>query len=161
MERLTVWRFDTADGADQAAAILEDLAAKNVVVLHDAAVVAWPAGARRPKSRQLRSLAGEGALGGAFWGLLFGLLFFAPLLGLAVGAAAGGVTGALRNVGIDDRFIKQVRDEIKAGTSALFVLSSAEVLDKVSSAFAGMRPELMFTNMSDEQEKLLLDAFAE
>jgi uncharacterized membrane protein len=161
MERLTVWRFDTAGGADEAAAILEDLASKNVVALHDAAVVAWPAGARRPTSRQLRSLAGEGALGGAFWGLLFGLLFFAPLLGLAVGAAAGGVTGALRNVGIDDRFIRQVRDEIKAGTSALFVLSSAEVLDKVSSAFAGMRPELMFTNMSDEQEKLLLEAFAE
>jgi uncharacterized membrane protein len=160
MERLTVWRFDTAQGADEAATILAELAARDVVELRDAAVVSWPAGARRPTSRQLPGLPGAGALGGAFWGLLFGLLFYAPLVGLAVGAA-GGVTGALRNVGIDDRFVKRVRDEIRPGTSALFVLGSAAVLDEIGGALTGVRTEPMVTNRSDEPEQLLLVAVAE
>ena len=41
----------------------------------------WPAGKKKPKTQQLNSLTGAGALGGAFWGLLFGLIFFVPLLG--------------------------------------------------------------------------------
>nr|WP_296071309.1 DUF1269 domain-containing protein [uncultured Actinoplanes sp.] len=160
MERLTVWRFETPGGAEQAAATLQELSEKNLLRLHDAAVVSWDTGAKRPKTRQLHNLAGAGALGGAFWGLLFGMIFFMPLLGMAVGAAAGAMGGSMRNVGIDDNFIKRTRDEITPGTSALFVLSSAEVLDKVRDAFAGQQPELVFTNMSDEQEKVLLDAFA-
>lgn len=160
MERLTVWRFETPDGAENAAATLQRLAEQNLIRLHDAAVVSWDKGAKRPKTRQLHSLAGAGALGGAFWGLLFGMIFFVPLLGLAVGAAAGALSGSMRDVGIDDNFVKRTRDEITEGTSALFVLSSAEVPDKIREAFAGQHPELVFTNMSDEQEKKLLDAFA-
>ncbi|MEV3962890.1 hypothetical protein AB0M34_18635 [Nocardia sp. NPDC050193] len=48
----------------------------------DAAVVSWPADAKKPKTRRLHSLAGHGALDGAFRGLLF----FIPLIGAAMGA---------------------------------------------------------------------------
>jgi uncharacterized membrane protein len=41
------------------------------------------------------------------------------------------------------------------------VLSRDVVLDKVSAAFAGQDPHLLFTNLSDEQEKALREAFAE
>ena len=88
-------------------------------------------------------MAGIGALSGSFWGLLFGLLFFVPLLGMAVGAAAGALGGSLTDVGIDDDFIASVRDKVTPGTSALFVLSSDAVLDKVKDAFAGQHPELI------------------
>jgi len=104
---------------------------------------------------------GAGALGGAFWGLLFGLLFFVPLLGMAIGAAAGALSGSLTDVGINDDFIKKTRDQITPGTSALFVMSRDAVLDKVKAAFPGERLELLFTNLSDEQEKALREAFAE
>ena len=49
----------------------------------------------------------------------------------------------------------------KPGTSAIFVLSSGAVMDKVKDAFAGEKPELLFTNLSNEQERALQEAFGE
>jgi uncharacterized membrane protein len=159
---LTVWKFDTADGAAQAVTTLENLAREQVVVLHDAATVSWPEGKKKPKTHQLTSMTGVGALGGAFWGMLFGLIFFVPLLGAALGAATGALTGSLSDVGIDDGFINKVRDQVTPGTSALFVLSSDAVLDKVRDAFAGHEPsDLIFTNVSEDQEAALREAFAQ
>ena len=74
MATLTVWKFDTPGGADQAVNTLKDLANERLITVHDAAAVTWPDGAKKPKTHQLTSLAGAGALGGAFWGMLFGLL---------------------------------------------------------------------------------------
>jgi uncharacterized membrane protein len=157
----TVWRFDDADGADRAITTLENLQSEELIKIHDAAVVTWPEGKKKPKTRQLRNLAGAGALGGAFWGLLFGLLFFVPLLGMAVGAAIGGLTASLADVGIDDKFIARVKETVTPGTSALFVLTSDAVTDKVKDAFAGSRVELIHTNLSDEQEAKLREVFME
>jgi uncharacterized membrane protein len=106
-------------------------------------------------------LTGVGALGGAFWGLLFGLLFFVPFLGMAVGAGVGALSGALADVGIDDDFIASLRAEIQPGTSALFVMTSDAVIDKVHDAFSDMHPELIHSNLSDEEEARLREVFAE
>jgi uncharacterized membrane protein len=157
----TVWRFDSADGAERAVSTLQNLQSQELIKVHDAAVVSWPEGKKKPKTRQLHSLAGAGALGGAFWGLLFGLLFFVPLLGMAVGAAIGGLTGSLTDVGIDDKFIAQVRESVTPGTSALFVLTSDAVTDKVKHAFEGTQADLIHTNLSDEQEARLREVFTE
>jgi len=161
MATLTVWKFPTASGADMAQDTLEQLSKQELIRVHDAAVVTWPEGAKKPKTRQMHSLTGAGALGGAFWGLLFGLLFFVPLLGAAVGAAAGGFAGSLGDVGIDDDFIRRIRLEITPGTSALFVMSSDAVMDRVQDAFKGMDAELLSTNLSQEQEERLREVFAE
>lgn len=161
MGTLTVWKFDTASGADDATETLRELASQHLITIHDAATVRWDEGKRKPKTTQLHNLAGEGALGGAFWGMLFGLIFFVPLLGAAVGAASGALAGSLRDVGIDDGFINRVRDEVTPGTSALFVMSSDAVMDKVREAFSGNRPELIFTNLSNEQETAIREVFAD
>jgi uncharacterized membrane protein len=161
MATLTVWKFDSAQGAEDAAVNLERLAKQQLIVIDDAATVTWPAGKRKPKTRQLHNLAASGALGGSFWGLLFGLLFFVPLLGLAVGAAAGAVSGALTDVGIDDDFIRSVQAGIQPGTSALFLMTSGAVVDKVVDAFEGTHAELIHTNLSAEQEQQLQEIFSE
>lgn len=161
MSTLSVWRFDTDSGAEDAVTTMKELARKKLVTVWDAATVSWPADAKKPKTRQLHDLTGRGALGGAFWGLLFGLLFFVPLLGAALGAAFGALSGSLADMGISDDFVKRARDEITPGTSALFVLTSDVVLDKVIDAFAGQKPELLFTNLSSEQDEALRAAFAE
>jgi uncharacterized membrane protein len=162
MATLTVWKFDTPEGADQASRTLQELARENLLVLHDAATVVWEEGKKKPKTRQLASTTAAGALGGSFWGLLFGLIFFVPLLGAAVGAASGALAGSMSDVGIDDGFINKVRDQITPGTSALFVMTSDTVVDKVHAAFAEHAPtELLFTNLSTEQETALRDVFAE
>ncbi len=161
MATLTVWKFDSATGAEGATHILRDLATQNLITIHDAATVSWETGKKKPKTHQINNLAGAGALGGAFWGMLFGLIFFVPLLGAAIGAATGALAGSLSDVGIDDGFINKVRDQVTPGTSALFVMTSDAVIDKVHEAFAESSPELIFTNLSDAQESAIREVFAE
>lgn len=162
MATLTVWKIDDPQGAEQAAAKLEQLQAQGLIKVHDAAMVSWEEGKKKPKTRQLHNLAGAGALGGAFWGLLFGLIFFIPLFGLVVGAAAGALAGSLTDVGIDDRFIAEARNRIQPGTSALFLLTSDAVLDKVEAEFPNLdRAQLLYTNLSSEEEARLRATFEE
>jgi uncharacterized membrane protein len=158
---LTVWKFNTPSGAQEASETLQELARENVIVIHDAATVSWEQGKKKPKTEQLASTTAAGALGGSFWGLLFGLIFFVPLLGAAIGAATGALAGSLSDVGIDDGFINKVRDRVTPGTSALFVMTSDAVVDKVKDAFVGHQPdELIFTNLEDDQEAALRQVFA-
>jgi uncharacterized membrane protein len=161
MATLTVWKFDRADGADKAADTLVGLARQELIKVHDGAIVSWPSGKKKPKTQQLSNLTAAGALSGSFWGLLFGLIFFVPLLGLAVGAATGALAGSLSDVGIDDDFIASLRDKITPGTSALFVMTSDAVPDKVHDAFKGEKMELLYTNLTKDQEEKLRETFAE
>jgi uncharacterized membrane protein len=80
---------------------------------------------------------------------------------MAIGAAMGALTGSLADVGIDDSFIRRMRDEIEPGTSALFVLTSGGVLDKAKDAFRGQEMVLVETNLSHEQEDKLREVFAD
>jgi uncharacterized membrane protein len=161
MATLTVWKFPTALGAEQAEHTVEQLAKQELIKIRDAAIVSFPVGAKKPKTRQLHNLTGGGAMGGSFWGLLFGLIFFVPLLGMAVGAGIGALSGSMTDVGIDDDFIRTIRDEITPGTSALFLMSSDAVMDKVLDAFEGQPMELVRTNLNDQQEAALREVFGE
>jgi uncharacterized membrane protein len=161
MASLTVWKFDTPDGADQALEKVQSLSKQQLIAVQDAAVVSWPEGKKKPKTRQAVGLGGLGALQGAFWGMLFGLLFFVPFFGLAVGAAMGALAGHFSDYGIDDDFIQQVRDKVTEGTSALFLLVESATVDKVSEAFKGTKMELIQSNLTAEQETNLRLAFGE
>jgi uncharacterized membrane protein len=123
--------------------------------------VTWPQGAKKPKTQQLHSMSGAGALSGAFWGMLFGLIFFVPVFGLAVGAAMGALPGKFNDYGIDDTFIKETQETVTEGTSALFLLTTGAVLDKVVTVMKGQSFEVISTNLSKEKEAELRAAFAE
>jgi uncharacterized membrane protein len=161
MAALTVWTFSSPAGADEALDTLGRLQSHRQIQLYDAAVVSWPAGARKPATHEMYSATGAGALGGGFWGLLFGLIFFMPLLGLAIGAAGGAILGSLKDVGISETFIADVRDQVTPGTSALFALTSDAVPDGVAEAFSTTRPELIRANLSAEQEARLREVFSQ
>jgi uncharacterized membrane protein len=163
MPSFTVWKFDSAAGADEALSTLERLQKEGLIEVQDAAVVTWPEGAAKPQTEQLTNLKGKGALGGAFWGFLFGLIFFVPLFGLAIGAALGALGGSLSDAGIDGAFIEEVRRQVAPGTSALFLMSADAVLDRVSAAFGDAHGHvtLIHTNLTSEQEAKLRAAFAE
>ena len=160
MATLTVLRFPTAEGAQQMETTLLGLQKQQLITIQDAAIVTWPQGKKQPKTEQLHSLAGQGALMGAFWGMLFGLIFFVPFFGLAVGAAMGALSGKFADYGIDDNFIKQMRDKVTEGTSALFLLTTGATLDKVVDAVKGMDFEIISTNLSKEQEEQLRAALS-
>lgn len=159
MATLSALKFTEADGADRMISRLEDLQKQELIRIEDAAVVSWPQGKRKPRTRQLNNLAGLGTMDGAFWGFLFGLIFFVPLFGAALGAAIGGMSGSMADVGIDDDFIKKVRDHVTEGTSALFLLSSDAVMDRVKEAVEGIDFEIITTNLPQEEENKLREAF--
>jgi uncharacterized membrane protein len=159
MATLSVLRFPTADGAQQMESTLLELQKQHAIEVHDAAIVTWPQGKKQPKTQQLHSLAGRGALMGAFWGMLFGLIFFVPFFGLAVGAAMGAMSGKFADYGIDDNFIKQTREKVTEGTSALFVLTSGAVLDKVVEAVKDQTFEIIMTNLPKAKEVELRAVF--
>jgi predicted flap endonuclease-1-like 5' DNA nuclease len=80
----------------------------------------------RVKVHQTEDLGGaKGTVRGAGLGVIVGALVLGPA-GAVVGGAAGGVLNGLRNrfhdVGIDDKFMRQVAKEIERGKSALFIL---------------------------------------
>jgi uncharacterized membrane protein len=158
---LTAWKFDAPGGAENALSLLERMQKEELLTVNDGAYVYWPEGKKKPKTEQLHSLKSAGALGGSFWGLLFGLIFFVPLLGMAVGAAMGALSGSMADVGIDDDFIREVRDQVTPGTSALFVMTSNEVVDRVLEEFTETGATLISTNLSREQEAELKEAFAD
>ena len=161
MATLSVLKFDDPYGADLVLMALEGLQEQGIIELQDAAVVSWPQGNKKPSTRQLHSLAGVGAVAGAFWGLLLGLIFFVPFLGAAMGVGMGALTGSLGDIGIDDDFIKQVREKVTEGTSALFTLSSEAKLDNVVDVLKQYDFEIISTNLPEEQEKQLREAFAQ
>ena len=158
---LVVLKFPAAEGAQVMLGRLEALQKQQLITVVDGAIVSWPAGAKKPKTEQLRNMTGVGALGGAFWGMLFGLLFFVPFFGLAVGAAMGALAGHFAHYGIDDDFINSVRSQITPGTSALFLLTSGAVLDKVVEGVKDIQFQIIQTNLSKEQEAALKEAFGE
>lgn len=112
MSTLTVWKFQSAEGAEDVENTLKALQKEGLIKILDAAVVSWPTDKAKPRTKQLLNLVGAGALSGTFWGMLFGLIFLMPLLGAAIGAAAGALGGKLADVGIDDDFIAEVKKQV-------------------------------------------------
>ena len=161
MATLTAWAFPGVGDADAMVDKLKALQSQQLIIIHDAAVVSWEVGKKKPKTRQLNNLAGPLALGGAFWGMLFGLLFFVPLLGAAIGAGIGALSGSMADVGIDDKFIDGVKRQVTPGTSALFLLTSDVVEDRAKAELSGTKAELIASNLTAEQEARLREVFGE
>lgn len=159
MATLSVWKFDDPGRADEVRGEVLELQKQELVTVHDAATVSWPEGAKKPKTSQLVSTTAVGAASGSFWGLLFGILFFVPFFGLAFGAAMGALSGSMRDFGINDEFIDSVRDNVTEGTSALFLLTSGAVRDRIADAIDLTGAELLATNLSVEDEAALREMF--
>ena len=159
MNTLTVLKFPTPDGAQEMLIKVYKMQNQELITVIDAATVTWPEGRKSPKTKQAVNLTGAGAMDGAFWGMLFGLLFFVPLFGMAVGASMGALTGRFADYGIDDNFIKRIRKEVEPGTSALFLMTTNAVVDRVVDELKGVEFELVSTNLTKEQEDELRSAF--
>jgi uncharacterized membrane protein len=161
MTTLTVWKFDSADGAQKALDLVTKLTQQRLIELQDAAILSWPPADKNPTTRHLVNMTGVRALDGAFWGMLLGWLFFNPLLGMAVGAAAGAISGHFANYGIGKNFVDAVRSKVTSGTSALFLLTGQVTWDKVAAAAkeAGVSGELIQSNLSNEEEAKLREGY--
>jgi uncharacterized membrane protein len=85
---------------------------------------------------------GGAAISSGFWGLLFGAILGVPIAGMAVGATAGAVAAAAIDTGVPDDLVRQLREQITPGTTALALLTSTIDQDAVLAElkrFAGAR----------------------
>ena len=159
MSELIVLAFDSEDGALQVRDKLVSLQKQELIVLGDAAVVIRRADGK-VKVKQAVNLVGAGALGGAFWGLLIGIIFWMPWLGMLLGAGAGAIGGSFNDIGVDNKFIKEVGKTIEPGHSALFLLVVKVVEDKVIDELKPYNPKVLRTSLSYDDEAKLKEMFA-
>jgi uncharacterized membrane protein len=154
MSDLIVIGYDDLFKAEETRLKLIKMQRDYLIDLEDA-VVAVKDKDGKVKLNQAYPLTQMGAMGGGFWGALVGILFLNPLLGAAVGAGAGAISGALSDVGVNDKFMKELAQNFQPGTSALFVLVRKATPDKVLEELKGAGGKVLQTSLSHEEESKL------
>ena len=66
MSTLAALKFNTATGAEEALETVKSLVRQHLLNLEDAAIVTWPQGKKKPKTKQMSGTTGTGAAWGAF-----------------------------------------------------------------------------------------------
>jgi len=157
MSNLVVIGFEDEHKAFEMRAELVKLQKEYLIEMEDAVVVT-----KNERSEvqlhQAVNLTATGAAGGAFWGTLIGFLFLNPLLGAAVGAGAGALSGKLSDIGINDRFMKELGETLTAESSALFILVRKATPDKVMDKLKGFGGRILKTSLTAVEEEELRKA---
>jgi uncharacterized membrane protein len=158
MTTFTVWKFETSEGATNAAQVLEDAQRDGLVTIVDHAVVTWPVGAEKPETHHKHDSSKRGAGWGALWGVLGGALFAVPVLGGVVGVGIGALAKSTEGTGISKDDMERIRLEIVEGTSALFLVTEDADLDKLGERFR-FNTTLITTNLTDVERDTLMETF--
>jgi len=133
MSNLVVLTFGDTEQAGEAFHALRKVQSGGNLKIDDAAVVVKLESGKVEIKNQLDKGVKKGALGGGILGLLLAGVFF-PLAGLALGVLGGALVGKALDMGIDQKFIKEVTETLKPGSSALFVIGSGGNPDAVAAA---------------------------
>ena len=159
MSTLVAIEYDDPFKAEEVRLSLMKLQKEYLIDLEDA-VVAVKNQKGKVRLHEAVNLTAAGALSGGFWGMLIGMIFLNPLLGMAMGAMAGAVSGALTDVGINDKFMKDLAANMKPGSSTLFVLVRKVTPDKVLDEIKGTGGKILQTSLSHEDEAKLQAALS-
>ena len=158
MSDLVVIGFDNEHTAFEMRAELVKLQKEYLIDMEDVVVVNKD-DKGKVKLHQAMNLTATGAVGGSFWGMLVGMIFLNPLVGAAVGAGAGALSGKLTDIGINDRFMKELGETITPGTSALFVLVRKATADKVLEKLKVFKGTVLKTSLTADREEALRAVF--
>jgi uncharacterized membrane protein len=160
MSVLIVTAFDDEFKAEQVRLDLLRMKHEHLVDLEEAAIVV-----RSPEGKVRLHHAGHltvpAAMTGGFVGTLVGLMLINPalaLLGLVSGTALGAVIGALKEVGIDEKFMKELAAHLKPGSSALFVLVEQVQPDVVVNELKRFNGHVLQTSLAHQDETRLRKA---
>jgi uncharacterized membrane protein len=89
------------------------------------------------------------------WVALFGSFFFVPLPPMPVGHGAPAILRRFDRTGFDPEFTRRVREMVKPGTSALFLLASTVGPDDVVAALEVYGGTVLQSEISPETERLV------
>src|SRR6188472_3372467 len=158
MSNLVAVAFPDRATAENVMETLGRLQTEHAIELEDAVVVTRDEKGK-VKLHQSNKLAAGGAIGGALWGGLIGLIFFVPLFGMAIGAATGAAAGALSDVGVDDKFMKELGENLTPGSAAVIALIRQVTLDRVLDQIQ-IPGRVIQTSLDNETEERLQHALA-
>ena len=136
MSYLVVIAFDDPEEAGKVRATLSSLEQSGHLNLDDSAVVVKDEEGEVHLKNEVDRGVKVGAVGGSAIGLLIGSVFF-PIGGLVLGALGGALVGKLMDKGVDQKFVKEVSEELKPGSSAIFFIIRDDV--NVDAAVASLR----------------------
>ena len=159
MSTLVAIVYPSEQKAEEVRSVIFDLAKRYLIKFNDV-VIATRDDKGRIKLNQLMNTTASGAAGGSFWGLLIGMIFLNPLLGVVAGAAGGAIAGALTDVGIHDKFMKELGSSLQPGHAALFVLVQDMTADKVLAEIQPHGGTVLHTSLDETREKVLREALA-
>ena len=159
MSNLIVLTYPDQQSGEKVFAELDELRKQQLLDLEDAAL-AYKDEKGKVKIKQTleKQYTGAAAVWGGFWGLLIGLLFLSPIFFGVIGALLGGILGRTADIGIDNKFIKEVGDSLYPGGTAVFMLATKVTEDKVIDDLAQFGGQVYKTNLSSEDEALLKQA---
>ena len=154
MSNLIVVAFDDAEQAGDVRKALKEMERRGALSLDDAAVITKDEAGKIHTKDEVDSGIGVGAVGGGLLGLLIGGLVF-PIGGLLLGAAGGAVVGKMLDMGIDDKFVKEVGESLPEGGSALFLLVKASDPTLALAALTPYKGKVLHTTLPPDAEAQL------
>lgn len=136
MSNLVVLTFKDTTQAMDAYETLKRAEKAGQLKIDDAAVIVKHESGKVEIKNQLDTGVKWGAVGGGVLGLMLAGIFF-PLAGLAIGALGGALVGKTLDLGVDQKFVREVTESLEPGSSALFVIGKSDYPDAI---IALMRP---------------------
>jgi uncharacterized membrane protein len=156
MSDLIAITYDDQNSGRQAFERLDYLQKMKLLALEDAAFAYKDEKGKVKVTQTLeKAHTGSTASWGFFWGFLIGLIFGGPLFWGLTNALIGALIGKSADLGIDNKFIKEVGESLEPGGSALFMLVVKATPDKVLPELEKFGGHVYQTSLSTEDEQKL------
>jgi len=133
--------------------------------MHDAVIIRRDADGTSHVTETTDVTPGQAGLGAGVWGLLLGTLFGGPIGGLIAGAGAAGggaLYAKLRDTGVKDATVHELREAVPAGRTAVALLvSHVSVADLQRELTRFPNAELVETDMPPAAVNAVQEALKE
>ena len=156
---MIVIAFDNEYEAQEVLDTLKSMESMDVVDLKNGAVIVRSSSGEVKINETSDFDTKQGAIGGAVAGAVLGLLGGGLVRGALLGAAGGAAAGKFVDLGIEDDLLKEIGDNLGAGSSAVVALVDFEQIDQAMEEldkFAG--GHIMRHTLSDEVYAKLSEA---
>ena len=163
--KLLVISFDDPLRAQEYLLAISRLGRDKELELHDAVIVRRDADGSSHVTETTDVTPKQAGLGGGVWGLLLGTLLGGPIGGLVIGAASAGgsaLYAKLRDTGIRDATVAELRNAVPPGRTAVALLvSHLSVADLQRELARFPHAELVETDLSPAAVNAVQDALRE
>ena len=154
MSNLIVITFDNEEEAGKVRESVRQLQRQDLISLDDSEVVVKDVNGKVHVKNELDRGVKIGAIGGGLLGLMLGFLFF-PVSGLIFGTLGGALVGRMTDLGVDGKFVKDVQEGMRPGSSAIFLLVRQAEPNAALAALKPYRGHVYHTSLATQGEESL------